>query len=289
MSKHLNFLRTAAIAGFLAFPAFAEEAPNASTVVATINSQDITLGEMIAVRASLPQQYQSLAPDVLYSSILDQLIQQSALAQSLSGVVPSRVEVALKNEKRSLLAAEALEAFLSDDGVTEEALKAAYESKYSTFVGDDEYNASHILVETAEEALAIRTELTEGADFAETAKAKSTGPSGPSGGLLGWFELGQMVKPFEDTVVTLAVGEVSQPIQTQFGWHVILLNDARKSQAPSFEEARSELANEAQRAAVNAYITKLTDAADIDRSKAELIDPMLLQRIDLLSPSQGLD
>lgn len=286
MSKHLNILRAGIFAVCGALPAFAKDAPSLDTVVATVNGEVITLGEMISVRAGLPEQYQSIPPNVLFGSILEQLVQQTALAQTLGENMPQRVEIALNNERRTLLAAEALEAFVLQNELTEDQLKAAYDEKYQGFVGEDEFNASHILVATEDEALAIRKELTDGADFSDTAKAKSTGPSGASGGSLGWFGVGAMVKPFEDAVLDLAVGEISQPVQTQFGWHLILLNDARKSLAPSFDEARTELENEAQRKAVEAYIASTASSAEIDQSAAENVDPNTLLQIELLSPVQ---
>lgn len=289
MSKHLNFLRASVIAFCGALPAVAQETPSLDTVVASVNGEVITLGEMISVRAGLPEQYQSIPSDVLFGSILDQLVQQTALAQSLGEAIPQRVEIALNNERRTLLAAEALEAFVLQNELSDDALRAAYDDKYQGFVGEDEYNASHILVATEEEANAIRKDLTGGADFAETAMAKSTGPSGASGGSLGWFGTGQMVKPFEESVMGLAVGEISQPVQTQFGWHLILLNDARKSLAPSFEDARSEIENDAQRRAVEAFIATTATAADIDRTGADAIDPGVLGQTQLLSPNAEQD
>lgn len=285
MSKHLNFLRAGMIAFCGALPAFAEDMPSLDTVVASVNGEVITLGEMISVRAGLPEQYQSIPSDVLFGSILDQLVQQTALAQSLGEAIPQRVEIALNNERRTLQAAEALEAFVLQNELSEDELRAAYDDKYQGFVGKDEFNASHILVATKEEANAIRKDLTDGADFAKTAIAKSTGPSGASGGSLGWFGMGQMVKPFEESVMSLAVGEISAPVQTQFGWHLILLNDARKSLAPSFEDARTELENDAQRRAVEAFIATTASEADVDRTGAEAIDPNVLAKTDLLNPN----
>lgn len=289
MSKHLNFLCAGMIAISCVLPAVAEESPSLDTVVATVNGEVITLGEMISVRAGLPEQYQSIPSDVLFGSILEQLVQQTALAQSLGDAIPQRVEIALNNERRTLLAAEALEAFVLQNNLSEDELKAAYDDKYQGFVGEDEFNASHILVATEEEAQAIRTELTDGADFSETAKAKSTGPSGASGGSLGWFGMGQMVKPFELAVIELAVGQISQPVQTKFGWHLILLNDARKSLAPSFENARTELENDAQRRAVEAFIAQTASSAEVDQAGSTEIDPSILTQTQLLNPNQMQD
>ncbi|MDA5556886.1 peptidylprolyl isomerase [Shimia sp. MMG029] len=284
MSKHLNFLRATAVAACFALPAFAQEDPSLDTVVATVNGEAITLGDMISIRAGLQPQYQQLPAETLFASILEQLVQQTALAQSLNENVPQYIEIALNNERRTLMAGEALEAFVAQNEISDEELKSAYQDRFANYEGAEEYNASHILVASEEEAVAIRQDLQDGADFAETAKEKSTGPSGASGGSLGWFGAGQMVKPFEDAVAELAVGEISQPVQTQFGWHLIILNDARKSEAPSFEEARQELLNDAQRAAVQAYIAKQSSEAVVDQSPADSIDPSVLQRIDLLNP-----
>jgi peptidyl-prolyl cis-trans isomerase C len=289
MSKHLNFLRASVIAICGALPAIAEESPSLDTVVATINGEVITLGEMISVRAGLPEQYQSIPSDVLFASILEQLVQQTALAQDLGESIPQRVEIALNNERRTLLAAEALEAFVLQNNVGEDELRAAYDEKYQGFVGEEEFSASHILVTSVEEAQAIRKDLTDGADFGETAMAKSTGPSGASGGSLGWFGMGQMVKPFEEAVAELAVGQISQPVQTQFGWHLILLNDARKSLAPSFEKAKAELETEAQRRAVESFIATTTANAQVDQTGAESIDPSVLTQIQLLNPNSVQD
>ena len=108
---------------------------------------------------------------------------------------PKHVALALENEKRSLLAADVLEDIASG-AMSDDAVQAAYDAKYSDWTGGDEFQASHILVETEEEAKAIKADLDNGADFAAMAKEKSTGPSGPNGGSLGWFGMGAMVPEF---------------------------------------------------------------------------------------------
>lgn len=281
MSIQLNFLRSVAFAAMMAGTAMADTAPDAKTVIATVNGAEITLGQMILVRTSLPEQYAQLPNDVLFDGILEQLIQQAVLAQSFSGDIPARVAIALQNEQRSLLAAEAVEQKLQD-AMTEEALRAAYEAKYEGFEGAVEYDASHILVETQEEAAAIRQEIMSGADFANMAREKSTGPSGPSGGALGWFGAGMMVPPFEDAVRELEVGKVSEPVETQFGWHLIMLNDSRKQAVPLLDDVREELVGEVQKATVDALILSLTEDAAIARDPVEGVTPDMLQRFDLL-------
>nr|WP_204115020.1 peptidylprolyl isomerase [Shimia biformata] len=281
MSKQLKFLRSTVLAIALATPVFAAEEPTAETVVATVNGQDITLGQMIILRAALPEQYNQFPADVLFTGILDQLIQQSLVAEARQNNVPLRVEMSLKNERLQLLAAEALADLLAD-AVTEEKLQAAYDARFVDGKGPVEFNASHILVDSQEKATEVLETLKAGADFAETAKTESTGPSGPSGGELGWFGTGQMVQPFEDAVAALEVGALSEPVATQFGWHIIKLNDKRFSDAPPLDQVRQELTQELQEKIVDDHVTALTENAAIDKAGADAVDPSMINNIDLL-------
>lgn len=253
---------------------------NAETVVATVNGTDIKLGHMIILKQRLPQQYQQLAPEVLFDGILDQLVQQTLLGETIE-TLPPTAQLTLDNEDRALRAAARIET-LSADAVTPDALQAAYDSAYGDAEPEQEFNASHILVETEEEALALITELEGGADFAELAMEKSTGPSGPRGGELGWFGLGAMVAPFEEAVTTMEAGGISTPVQTQFGWHVIKLNETRIKNAPPLEQVQAQLAEEIRRSAIEGLIAELEGEAEITRSTVEEIDPTMLDRFDLL-------
>jgi len=145
-----------------------------------------------------------------------------------------------------------------------------------------EYKAAHILVETEEEAQAVVEELEGGADFAAVAKEKSTGPSGPNGGDLGWFSKGMMVAPFEEAVVGMEAGALSAPVQTQFGWHVIKLEETRVKEAPSLDEVRDELRTKVEQDAVTAHIDALVENANVDKSGVEGVDPAMLSNTDLL-------
>ncbi|WP_435230546.1 peptidylprolyl isomerase [Pseudopelagicola sp. nBUS_20] len=281
MSKQLKLLRNVSLALMLATPSLAQDTPDIRAVVAFVNGQEITLGEMIATRDALPKEYQSLPPDVLYNGILDQLIQQSALSQELQSI-PQRIEILLKNERRSLLAVQALQNLAREFSPSEADVQTAYNARLEAFKDTPEFNASHILVETEGEASTILEDIKAGADFGETAEVRSTGPSGPSGGQLGWFGLGDMVQPFEEALVSMSTGDVSNPVQTQFGWHLIKLNDKRTKPAPTLEDLSAELIAELQAGAVDLYVNQLTEAADIDRSGAEKFDPTVIQRSELL-------
>ena len=281
MQKTLTFLAPFAIAASLALPVSAQEDVKADTVVATVNGTDITIGNMIIARATLPEQYQQLPPEVLFKGILDQLVQQTAISQAYKDDLPKRVTLALENERRQLIAGEVIGKSMAKE-ITPEELQAAYDETYANAEPTQEYNASHILVETEEDALAVKAEIEGGADFAEVAKEKSTGPSGPSGGSLGWFGPGMMVPAFETAVAELEVGDISAPVKTQFGWHIIKLEDKRSKEAPALEEVKAELETQVRQIKAQAMIEELTAAATVDRTAAEGIDPTVLTNIGLL-------
>ncbi|WP_371061332.1 peptidylprolyl isomerase [Rhodosalinus sp. 5P4] len=267
-----------------ALPATAQDTaatPDADTVVATVNGQEITLGHMVVARTSLPQQYRQLPDDVLFEGILDQMIQQTLLAQQTGDTLSTRARVALENERRLLRAGDAVETIIGEV-VTDEALRAAYEARFADADLGTEYNASHILVGTEEEARDLVRQLEQGADFGELAMAHSTGPSGPSGGELGWFGPGMMVPPFEEAVMAMEVGAVSEPVETQFGWHVITLNDTRSQAAPPLDEVREELAEEIRQAAVTERLEALRAEAEITMPDEGAVDPSALSDTSIL-------
>lgn len=268
------------LALFGANAAYAED-PALNTVIATVDGVEITFGQMLVTRAELPEQYQQLPADVLWDGILTQLIQQELLAAQVEEM-PERVQISLRNQERSLLAGERI-SDIAEAAISEEALQAAYEARFANATPTYEYNASHILVETEAEALAVIARLDDGADFAETAKEISTGPSGPNGGELGWFGAGMMVAEFEAAVVALNVGEVSGPVQTQFGWHVVKLNDSRIQEAPPLDAVREELISQVQTEALESALADLEQSATITRPEAGEFDPALLNNLDLIT------
>ncbi|MDR9484755.1 MAG: peptidylprolyl isomerase [Sediminimonas sp.] len=282
MTGHRTFMSAVAIAICAALPASAQDSEAAAdTVVATVNGTEITLGQMIIARGGLPDQYKSMPDDVLFEGILDQLVQQTLLAQTIEDDMPARVEMALENEKRTLLASEVVNSIVGG-AVTEDAIQAAYEETYANADPEQEWNASHILVETEEDAAALVKRAREGEEFAKLAREHSTGPSGPGGGELGWFGVGSMVPDFEKAITSLEPEEISDPVKTQFGWHVIRLNETRLKDVPSIEDVRKELQQQVQRAAVDARVSELREGAEIDTSGQDGVDPAQLKNIDLL-------
>lgn len=276
-----KFLATVAVTALLALPVAAQDAPTADTVLATVNGKDITLGHLIAMQQMLPPQYQELPDNVLFDGLLEQLVQQEILAAVAEQDITRRMELGLENERRAFLAAMLLDNIGMAD-LPEAEVQAEYDAQYGSLGPVVEYNAAHILVETEEAAQALITELAEGADFAELAQERSIGPSGPNGGDLGWFGAGMMVPEFEQAVFALEVGQVSAPVQTQFGWHVIILNETREQEPPGLEQVRAELEDGLRRARVDTAITELSAGADVVRPEIE-IDPSVIRNLDLLA------
>ena len=266
----------------LSAPVWAEDAaPTADRVIATVDGTEITLGHMIVLRDALPAQYQSLPDDVLFQGILDQLIQQTLLSKAVEPEIGKRDVLALENARRAYLADGAVARALAQ-AVTPQAMQALYEMRFANAIPGTEFNAAHIIVATQAEAAEIRTQLDAGADFAEMARTKSTDGAAANGGDLGWFGPGMMVKEFEDAVVAMKPGEIAGPLQTQFGWHLVKLNDTRPTAAPTFETVRPELEAELQQQAVDTRVAELTAAATITRDDAG-IDPTILRDAALLA------
>ncbi|MEO1680873.1 MAG: peptidylprolyl isomerase [Pseudomonadota bacterium] len=258
----------------------AESDVSADTVVATVGGQDITVGHMIVARTTLPRQFQQLPDAQLYPAVLDQLVRQYALAQSLPA--PTRAtELTIENQRSGLLAGEALGMVIADQ-LTDEAVEAAYAERYADAEPSREYEAAHILVASEEDAQAVIAELEGGADFAALARERSTGPSGPNGGMLGWLPLGATVAEFETAMVALETGEISGPVQSQFGWHVIRLNDTRLTEAPPLEEVEGEIRQELENEIVEAHIETVMETAGIVMPELD-IDPSILSDLDLVA------
>lgn len=168
-----------------------------------------------------------------------------------------RLKSQIELQTRAMLAQAVATDFISQNQATDEELRALYDEQLETDSGL-EFKARHILVETQGEAIDIITQLEDGADFAEMAKEKSTGPSGPSGGDLGWFPPDRMVPEFSSAVQAMSDGEYSKaPVQTQFGWHVILREESRESVPPPFESVRDALKQQVEGQKLQDYIESL--------------------------------
>lgn len=268
------------VAVFTATSSIAQQAPTSETVVVTVNGKDITVGHVIALANRLPDRFKQL-PDIdLFKGVVDQLIQQSLLSHEVDADSKA-IRLSIENEIRALLATVAL-GEVEDAATTDELIEKAYNDQYSDATGTQEFNAAHILVKTENEAKDLVTKLESGVDFAQLARAKSTGPSGPNGGALGWFGLGQMVPQFEQAVVIMDIGAISPPVKTQFGWHVIKLNEKREKPAAPLVDVRAQLIERLQTVAVEKYLNNIELTADIKRSDRKF-DPSIIRQSKLLA------
>jgi peptidyl-prolyl cis-trans isomerase C len=241
-------------------------------VIATVGDYDLTLGELIAVRQALPQQYQSLPPEVLKEGLMEQLVNQTVLAVRAreEGLDEApEVALALRNLENSTLADSFMRRRMQER-VTAEAIEEAYEARYEGAEPEQEVKAAHILVETKEEAEALRAEIEEGAEFAALAREHGTDGTAQRGGDLGWFVQGDMVPEFADAAFALEPGVVSEPVETPFGWHLILVEERRDRAAPPLEEVRQEIAQELAQQAQQEIIDEARGAVEITRPEREI-------------------
>lgn len=282
----ISFSRIAfVLAAGLAFsaPALAQDDISRDTVLARVNGAEITLGHVIAAREALPEQFRALPADALFQPLIEQLIEQTALMQISEDGLTARERIILENERRAFVANATLTR-VAEAAVTDELIDEAYASFVEEFNEQEpvtEFNASHIIVETEEEALALLEQLEGGADFADLAREHSQDGAAANGGNLGWFGPGVMIPEFEEAVEAMAVGDFTGPLETRFGWHLVLLNDMRDSQAPSLDEIREPLVQTLQREAAEAELARATEAATIERNY-EGLDLDILNRAELL-------
>lgn len=272
-----------AVGTVLAFSALAEQAPGPDSVLARVGGAEITLGHVLAMRNQLPQQFDQVPDETLFPAIVEQLIDQELLQQVGAARLGRSERLALENEIRNFIANATLSAEI-EEALTDEALAAAYDAFAEEFAAGEpamEYNAAHILVQSEEEIEAVVARLEAGEEFAEVAQDVSLDGSAAQGGDLGWFGEGVMIEPFEAAVMALEPGQVSPPVQTRFGWHVVRLIDARPAEVPPLSEVRDELEGQIRQEAARAVMERLREGASIE-NLSEGYDPALLSRQELL-------
>ena len=171
-----------------------------------------------------------------------------------------RVKAQADLQYRALLANLVATDFVTNNPATDEEIVAEYTAQLELQTSA-QYRARHILVPTQEDGIAVIAELDDGADFAELAKTRSTGPTGPNGGDLGWFSPEQMVKPFSDAVIELEDGAYTeQPVETQFGWHVIYREGTRENEPPPLDSVRDTIKQRIEQQKLQRYIESLRAA-----------------------------
>jgi len=254
--------------------AYAQNAP----IVAQVNNEPVSLETMIHAINDLPQEVQSQPFINYYEGLLERVIDIKLLAQEgkkLEIQNEPSVKAAIDFVTEKVL----MQAFLSkfvQENITEESLEKSYENFVSDKTSREEIKASHILLETKDDALEVINLLEQGKSFEELAKSKSTGPSGPSGGDLGWFKRGQMVPPFEKVAFLLDSQEITkEPVQTQFGWHVIKVFQKRIPDAPSFDSMKTTLIQDIERKVIAKKVQELRLDASIEKMTATELQPLL--------------
>lgn len=219
-------------------------------LVATINGEKIWLDQVMQAAEGLPPEYRNKPMQEYFGDIVADIIDTKLAAKAGEDAKLTDdplVQDAMKLAGERILA-EAWLAVTVREKMTDEALQQTYDTFVADEASREQITASHILVAAEEDAIAIIKNLNDGADFAEIAKEKSTGPSGPNGGELGTFGRGQMVPAFETAAFALPAGSFSAtPVQTQFGWHVIKVSEKAVKPAPSFDDMRDQLVNSLSR------------------------------------------
>ena len=246
-------------------PSGAAQGDQENQLVAVVNGTEIRISDVMEMIGRLPQNVQMQAysnmPAMIERTIDLELILKASEQAGLreDAVVQEQIEAI----SRDVLRQTYLER-LAETAVTEAELREAYDT-YVQENPPEQVRARHILVESESEAQEIIGQLDGGADFAELAREKSTGPTGENGGDLGYFERGQMVAPFAEAAFGLEPGSYTEtPVQTQFGWHVILVEDKRTGEPPSFEELQPQLRQELEQEAIQTHLTELRNSADIE-------------------------
>ena len=268
------------ILAFLLFSIMFLKATQAQNIpiVANVNNEDISLETMIHAMNELPPEIQSQPFMSYYEDLLERVIDIKLLAQEGKKMKLDE-EPSVRAAIDFVIEKVLMQAFLSkyvQENIKEENLKASYNNFIADETSREEIKASHILMDTESEAIDVINMLNDGDDFAELAKNKSTGPSGPSGGDLGWFKRGQMVPPFEKAAFSLNKNEITQrPVQTQFGWHVIKIFDKRIPEAPSYENMKSKLIQDLERKIVSKKIQDLRNDALIEKLSSSELEPLL--------------
>lgn len=268
------------ILAFLLFSIMFLKATQAQNIpiVANVNNEDISLETMIHAMNELPPEIQSQPFMSYYEDLLERVIDIKLFAQEGKKMKLDE-EPSVRAAIDFVIEKVLMQAFLSkyvQENIKEENLRASYNNFIADETSREEIKASHILMDTESEAIDVINMLNDGDDFAELAKNKSTGPSGPSGGDLGWFKRGQMVPPFEKAAFSLNKNEITQrPVQTQFGWHVIKIFDKRIPEAPSYENMKSKLIQDLERKIVSKKIQDLRNDALIEKLSSSELEPLL--------------
>jgi len=250
----------------------AQSAPNPAVgtdpVVARVNEQEVHLSDLMRLVGQLPPQVQQMPLDMIYGALIDQLVNQKLIASAgykdgLDKTAETKAELKQAEER---IVQRAYITKSVQARITPEKLDAAYKDYLKENPPQDEVKASHILVENEAEAKDIIAQLGKGGDFAKIAKEKSKDKvAAEQGGDLGYFTKDTMVEPFANAAFAMKTGEISkEPVKTQFGYHVIKVEDKRKAPQPTLDELKPQLEKEMSKDIVTAVIDDLRKSAKVE-------------------------
>lgn len=237
-------------------------------VVLEYEGRKVTRQEIInnfeASNSKLPAgtDLQQIFPLLQDQYIIGELLEDAARDEGITDQSPEVVDQLRQARELALRAAYIKK--IGEEAVSEDELRQAYEDIVAAAPDTEERHARHILVQSESEAREIINQLNGGADFVELAKSESEAPEGENGGDLGYFSKDEMVAPFAEAAFALSEGEISKtPVQTNFGWHVIKVEDIRTRAKPAFEEVRDQLAQQLRQGVVASKLQELREGADI--------------------------
>ena len=263
-------LASAAVTGCLAMvllagvPVRAEEA---NPVLAKVNGAEIRQSDLNLAEEELGPSLAQMDPATKQENVLSFLIDMKIVAKAAEAKkIEDRDDLKARLAfTRSRLLMDNLLAAEGKGATTDEAMKKVYEEASKQISGEQEVHARHILVETEDEAKAVEEELKKGADFAELAKKKSKDPGASDGGDLGFFTKDQMVPEFSAVAFALEPGKISDPVKSQFGWHIIKVEEKRDRKAPEFAQVKAQIETYVTRKAQADYVAKLRETAKVER------------------------
>jgi len=261
-------LRAMALASVMALslPVMAQEATDEDRVVATVNGADVFYSDILNAQRAMGGQAMAMPLQMIQGMLINSIADRKLVAAEArkSDIVKSDSFKKRMAEVEELVLQREFLTQYAEEQLSDAALKTAYDKRVETFEPAKEVHARHILLEDEATALEVIKSLDDGADFATLAQEKSTGPSGPNGGDLGYFGAGQMVPEFEASAFALKAGDYSkEPVKTQFGYHVIKVEDNRETEVESFEAAEESLRAQIANEAVSAYLDGLRKEAKI--------------------------
>jgi len=263
VSALVGCLALAMMSATIPGPARAADDP----VLAKVNGSEIRKSDVAVAEEDLGPSLAQMDPAARADSVLTFLIDMKIVAKAAE---EKKLGDSEEFKRRLAFARDRLlmDSLLASEGkaaVTDEAMKKVYDEASKQISTEQEVHARHILVETEDEAKAVKAELEKGADFAELAKKKSKDPGSADGGDLGFFTKEQMVPEFSAVAFSLEPGKISDPVKSQFGWHIIKVEEKRNRKAPEFDQVKSQIEAYISRKAQADYVAKLREAAKIER------------------------